>query len=130
MIRIKVSCIGIMPATQKYFFLTDDIDEIIFYNTYEKIKSKVNRGLRINVDESIWLYCGYIIKEIRRGNNLNQIKEKISKILSYDGVMIGVTEIMKKNTFEITIEKEQFHFDIENLIDPCNDSRTTSCNSF
>ena len=128
MIRIKVSCIGIMPPTQKYFFLADNIDEIIFYNTYEKIKTKVNHGLRINLDESIWLYCGYIIKEIRHGNNLNQIKEKISKLLSHDRVMIGVPEIMKKNNFEIIIEKKQFHFDIENLIYPCNDSKTTSCN--
>lgn len=130
MIRIKVSCIGIMPPTQKYFFLTDVIDEIIFYNTYEKIKSKVNRGLRINLDESIWLYCGFIIKEIRQGNNLHQIKEKISKLLSYDSVMIGVTEIMKKNTFQITIEKKQFHLDIENLIYPRHDSGTSSYNSF
>lgn len=128
MIRIKVSCIGIMPPTQKYFFLADNIDEIIFYNTYEKIRTKVNNGLRINLDESIWLYCGYIIKEIRFGKNLSQIKEKISKLLSYDGVMIGVPEIMKKNTFEITIEKKQFHFDIENLIYYCSDSTTTSCN--
>ena len=128
MIRIKVSCIGIMPPTQKYFFLADNIDEIIFYNTYEKIKTKVNRGLRINLDETIWLYCGYIIREIRLGNNLSQIKEKISKLLSHDGVMIGVPEIMKKNNFEITIEKKQFHFDIENLIYHCSDSRTTSCN--
>ncbi len=128
MIRIKVSCIGIMPPTQKYFFLADNIDEIIFYNTYEKIRTKVNHGLRINLDESIWLYCGYIIKEIRLGKNLSQIKEKISKLLSHDGVMIGVPEIMKKNTFEITIGKKQFHFDIENLIYYCSDSTTTSCN--
>ena len=128
MIRIKVSCIGIMPPTQKYFFLADNIDEIIFYNTYEKIKTKVNRGLRINLDESIWLYCGYTIKEIRLGKDLSQIKEKISKLLSHDGVMIGVPEIMKKNNFEITIGKKQFHFDIENLIYYCSDSTTTSCN--
>ena len=128
MIKIKVSCIGIMPPTQKYFFLADNMDEIIFYNTYEKIKTKVNRGLRINLDESIWLYCGYIIKEIRLGKGLSRIKEMTSKLLSHDGVMIGVPEIMKKNNFEITIEKKQFHFDIENLIYPLSDSRTTSCN--
>jgi hypothetical protein len=42
--------------------------------------------------------------------------------------MIGVPEIMKKNTFEITIGKKQFHFDIENLIYYCSDSTMPSCN--
>jgi urease gamma subunit len=106
---------GIKPPTQKYFFFADDIDETIFYNTFEKIKSKVDSGLKINLDESIWLYCGYIIREIRRDNNLNKIKDKLSKLLSPDKVMIGVTDIMKKNTFEITAEKKYFIFDIDSL---------------
>lgn len=130
MIRIKVSCRGIMPPTQKYFFLVDDIDEIIFHNTFEKIKSKVDNRLRINLDESIWLYSGYIIKELKDGNNLNQLKGKMSKLLSCDKVMIGVPEIMKINTFEITLEKRQIRFDIENLFGPDNCSRMTLCNSF
>lgn len=116
---------GIIPPIQKYFILTDNIDAIIFINTFEKIYSKINSGLRINLDESIWLYCGYIIKEIKHGSNSNQIKNGISKLLPFDKVMIGVIEIMRNNTFEIIIEKRRYHFFIESLFDPYKGSRST-----
>jgi len=43
MILIKVQCIGINPPIIKTYFLRDSIDEIIFFNTLNKINTKLKR---------------------------------------------------------------------------------------
>lgn len=105
MISLKIKCLGIIPPLQKQFFLYDYLDEIIFFNTFVKISSKIKRGLRINLDESIWLYSGYIIMESKFGNNFVNMLDNISKLLTEDMVMIGVSDIMKDVYFEIALEK-------------------------
>lgn len=116
MITIRITCVGINPPTQKQFFLRDNIDEVIFYNTYKVIKTKVDRRLRINLDESVWLYCAYIIKHIRLGEDTNKIIDRLSKLLTKDMVMIGVPEIMDKTNFEISIDHNcEFSFEIGKL---------------
>lgn len=116
MITIKVTCLGIEPPIQKQFFLRDNIDEVIFYNTYERIVAKVNRKLKINLDESIWLYSAYIIKHSRLGENTNKLIDKLSKLLTKDMVMFGVPEFMKKINFEISIDCNcMLSFEIDKL---------------
>jgi urease gamma subunit len=116
MITFKITCVGINPPTQKQFLLRDNIDEVIFYNTYKVIKTKVDRRLRINLDESVWLYCAYIIKHIRLGEDTNKIIDGLSKLLTKDIVMVGVSEIMSKTNFEITIDDNcELSFEIEKL---------------
>jgi hypothetical protein len=39
MILIKAQCIGSKPPIIKKYFLYDDIDEIIFFNTLNKINT-------------------------------------------------------------------------------------------
>ena len=121
MITITIRCVGINPPTQKQFFLRDNIDEVIFYNTYKVIKAKVDRRLRINLDESVWLYCAHIIKYIRLGENTNKIIERLPKLLTKDMVMIGVPEIMNKTNFEISIDHNcELFFEIEKLFETNN----------
>jgi len=75
MILIKVQCIGINPPIIKTYFLRDSIDEIIFFNTLNKINTKLKRKLPINLDEALWFYSGYLINLIKKNIPLDKIKK-------------------------------------------------------
>jgi urease gamma subunit len=103
MILIKAQCTGIKPSIIKTYFLQDDIDEVIFFNTFNKINTKLERKIPINLDESVWFYCGYLINQIRNGISIDQIKKDIIYTLSADKLMIGVKEFLTEIYFEIMI---------------------------
>jgi urease gamma subunit len=83
--------------------LRDEIDETIFFNTLKVIETKIKRRLKINLNESIWFFCGFVINQLHLGNTIDEIKINLSKILSEEMVMIGVGESMKKIEIEIKI---------------------------
>lgn len=97
------------------FFLVDEIDETIFLNTFRIIERKVRNSVRINLNEVIWLYCGHIINELSNGQENAGIENNISRLVRKEGVMIGVSELMKK--IEIILQKDDsksYNFKIEN----------------
>jgi urease gamma subunit len=104
MILIKVQCIGINPPIIKTYFLRDSIDEIIFFNTLNKINTKLKRKLPINLDEARWFYSGYLFNLIKKDIPLDKIKKDNGHILNDDQLMIGVKEFLKEINFEIMIE--------------------------
>jgi urease gamma subunit len=83
--------------------LRDEIDETIFFNTFKIIETKIIRQLRINLNESMWFYCGCVLNQLRLGTAVDEIRINLSKILSEEMVMIGVVELMKKIEIEIKI---------------------------
>ncbi len=113
MIIAKAFCQKVYPPYEKKYFLRDEIDEIIFFNTYKKIVSKKERNFQINLDESLWLYCGYLINEIRSGISLDIIRKEISKVLSVNQTMIGVDEFLKNVRFEIYINSQKYTIILE-----------------
>ena len=114
MILIKAQSIGINPPIIKTYFLQDNIDEIIFFNTLNKINTKLKRNLPINLDEAIWLYSGYLIEQIKKDISLDKIQNEIIHILNAHQVMIGVKEFLKVINFEITIERYKSNIIIKN----------------
>jgi urease gamma subunit len=95
---------GISPSIIKTYFLKDEIDEIIFSNTLNKINAKLKRKLLINLDESLWLYSGYLIELLKRNIPMSQIKKDIVNILDDDQLMMGVKEFLNEVSFEIMNE--------------------------
>jgi len=83
--------------------LRDEIDETIFFNTFKVVEAKIKRQLRINLNESMWFYCGCILNQLFLGTDIDEIRTNLSRILSEEMVMIGVVEFMKKIEIEIRI---------------------------
>ncbi|MDN5845807.1 MAG: urease subunit gamma [Candidatus Nitrosocosmicus sp.] len=83
--------------------MRDEIDETIFFNTFKIIETKIKRQLRINLNESIWFFCGCELNQLHLGTAIDEIRTNLSKILSEEMVMIGVVESMKKIEIEIKI---------------------------
>ncbi|HYF98860.1 MAG TPA: hypothetical protein VD815_02085 [Candidatus Saccharimonadales bacterium] len=115
MLQIKIRYHSLQSVLNQNFFLADEIDEIIFLNTFKTIERKVRNRVRINLNEVIWFYCGYIISRLASGFENLEIQNNLSTLIREDMVMIGVSEFMKK--IEIGIQRDDsksYNFILEN----------------
>jgi urease gamma subunit len=107
MIHIKATVKGepdTAPFTQTFLY-ADKSDEQVFYKSWEMIKEKLDKKLRINVNESLIIYCAYVVSEVRAHKPVRAIEKNAQKILLASNVMIGVPETLTKITFEAKIDK-------------------------
>ncbi|MDQ3836945.1 MAG: urease subunit gamma [Thermoproteota archaeon] len=107
MIHVKVTVKG-EPDTAPFahtFFYADESDEKLFYNSVNMIKEKLDKNLKININESLVIYCAYVIDKLHANQTINVIERNVHKILSPDNVMIGVPESLRKIVFEVKIDK-------------------------
>ncbi len=104
---IRVQCFSSHQPIHHNIFLRDEIDETIFFNTFKIIETKIKRQLRINLNESMWFYCGCVLNQLHLGTAINEIRINLSKMLSDKMAMIGVVESMKKIEIEIKIVKDR-----------------------
>ena len=94
----------IPPITK--IFQYDSDSENIFFSSIDLVKQRLSKNLRINLNETITVYCAYIISELRDEKSIESIKENTRKILSQDKVMIGVPESIRKISFEVTLDNK------------------------
>jgi urease gamma subunit len=107
MIHIKLTVKG-EPDTTPFrhtFFYADESDEKLFYNSVNMIKEKLDKNLKININESLVIYCAYVIGKLRANETISVIERNAQKILPPDKVMIGVPESLRKIVFEVKIDK-------------------------
>lgn len=103
MISIKTISIGepgVSPMINTFNF-RDETDEIIFYNTINMINEKIANGLKINIYETLFFLCEYILKGIRLRLTITEIQNNAHRILTQKNVMIGVPQMTQKIIFEI-----------------------------
>ena len=92
------------PFTQTFIYV-DKSDEQIFYDSVGMINDKLDKNLKINLNESIMIYCEYIVKKVRDRKAVRVIEKSAQKILRADKVMIGVPETLRRIIFEVRIDK-------------------------
>ena len=79
-------------------------DDAIFHNVIELVKDKLTKNLKLNVNETLSVYCAHIISEIRSNKSESEIVKNSSKILTRDNVLIGVPETLREIIFNITLD--------------------------
>jgi urease gamma subunit len=107
MINIKATVKG-EPDTAPFmriFTYARKSDEQLFYSSVEMIKEKLDKNLKININESLIIYCAYVVSELRTRKTISLIESNAQKILTPHKVMIGVPESLRKITFEANIDK-------------------------
>ncbi|MGQ0376835.1 MAG: urease subunit gamma [Nitrososphaerota archaeon] len=107
MIHVKATINGEpdIPQITKIFQYDSD-SENVFFSSIEIVKQRLSKTLRINLNETILVYCAYLINELRDKKSVESIKENARKILSQDKVMIGVPESIRKLSFEVTLDNK------------------------
>lgn len=105
MIRINTLVKGepdVPPITPKFEY--DSHSEKIFLNGVNVVKARLANNLRINIYETLLVYCAYIVSELRSGKTVSTIQNNAHRILSPDKVMIGVPESIQKIVFDVIID--------------------------
>lgn len=92
-----------IPQISKLFDY-DDNSEKIFFNGLKIIQSRLSQNLRININETLMLFCGLITQQIREGKSNSEIISSLSKMLTPEKVMIGVPESLRMISFEVNID--------------------------
>ena len=106
MIDIKVFVRGEIdtPPLVRVFQYPDNDDESIFFSAIASIKKKIGMGLKVNANESLAIFCAYVIEQMREHKSLDQIENAPQDILSSDQVMIGVPETLREMSFNVIID--------------------------
>ena len=94
------------PFTRIYQFY-NKTDYIILSNSIKTINNKLSRKMKININETLYIYLNYIIDQLRLHKKRNEIIKNASKLLTPDQVMIGVPESLRKINFNIKLESTQ-----------------------
>jgi urease gamma subunit len=106
MINVRATVKGepdTFPFTMDFQYPSSS-DERIFYESVQIIKEKSKRKLKLNVNESLVLFCAYIVRSLREHRSTQTIEDCGSKILSADEVMIGVPETLRRITFDALVD--------------------------
>jgi len=111
MIRINIEFKGELDIPPSYLFYEyrDKTDEITFYNVVNTIQTKLSRNSKINLYETLIIYCSYIIEELRAKKPTIDIQKNAKKILLSDNVMIGVPHMLRRIIFQVKLDNND-HF--------------------
>lgn len=94
------------PFTRIYQFY-NKADYIILSNSIKTINNKLSRKMKININETLYIYLKYVIDQLRSHKKRNEIIKNASKLLTPDQVMIGVPESLRRINFSIKLESTQ-----------------------
>ncbi len=92
-----------IPPLSKLFEY-DTSSEKIFFNGLKIVQTRLSQNLRININETLMLFCGLITQQLRAGKLNSEIADSLSKMLTPEKVMIGVPESMRMISFEASID--------------------------
>lgn len=106
MIYIKITVKGepdTSPFTKVYQYSSKS-DEEIFINSAILIKDRLDKNLKININEAILVYSSFIVSELRDGKSIEQIQKNALHLLRPEQVMIGVPETLRTMSFEVMLD--------------------------
>nr|WP_294808329.1 urease subunit gamma [uncultured Nitrososphaera sp.] len=106
MIYIKAVARGEPDAASlaRVFQYTDSTDELIFQHSIEMAKDKLDRNLKLNVNEAFLLYAYFVATQVRAKKKATEIEKDAKSLLSPDRVMIGVPETLRIITFDAIVD--------------------------
>jgi urease subunit gamma len=106
LIHIKLTVKGepdVPPFTRIYQY-PSKTDEEIFANLVNMVKDKLDRNLKININEVITAYSAFIVSKLRDGESIEQIQKNAPNLLNPEQVMIGVPETLRKMSFDVVLD--------------------------
>jgi urease gamma subunit len=95
-----------VPFTRIFRFY-NKADYIILSKLIKSINDKLSKDMRINLNETLYIYLNYIIKELRLHRKTNEMITNASTLLTPDHVMVGVPESLRKISFNVVMPNSQ-----------------------
>ena len=94
------------PITRIFRFC-NKADYIILSKVIKSINDKLSKYMKINLNETLYIYLNYIINELRLHRKTNEMITNASTLLTPDQVMIGVPESLRKISFNLVMPNSQ-----------------------
>ncbi|AIC15734.1 urease subunit gamma [Nitrososphaera viennensis] len=106
MIYIKAVAKGEPDAAPlaKFFQYIDSTDEVILQHSIEMVKDKIDKNLKLNVNEAFLLYAYFVANQMRAKKKAAEIEKDAKSLLSPGQVMIGVPETLRIVTFDAIVD--------------------------
>ncbi len=106
MINIKVLVRGEIdtPPFVRIFQYPDKEEESIFFNSVAAIKKKIEMSLKINANETLAIFCAYVVEQMRIYKSQQEIENAARDIISNDQVLIGVPETLREMSFDVAVD--------------------------
>jgi urease gamma subunit len=106
MINIKVLVRGEIdtPPFLRIFQYPDKEEESIFFNSVAAIKKKIEMSLKINANETLAIFCAYVVEQMRDRKSQQEIENAAQGIISNDQVLIGVPETLREMSFDVAVD--------------------------
>jgi urease gamma subunit len=92
-----------IPPFNRVFEYHDESDEEILFGSVKIIKEKLSKKLRLNTNETLALYCGYVVDQLRAHKSTDTI-EKNAQIIFSENVMIGVAETLRTIALDVILD--------------------------
>jgi urease gamma subunit len=91
------------PPFKRIFEYHNESDEEIFFGSINIIREKLSKKLRLNTNETLALYCGYVVDQLRAHKSTDTIEKNAPMIFS-ENLMIGVAETLRTISFDVILD--------------------------
>lgn len=81
-----------------------EIDKMYIFMAAEVARRRQQKGLKLNYTEAVALISDHIVEGAREGRSVPELMSSGKKVLSRDGVLPGVPELVKYVQVEATFE--------------------------
>ena len=103
-VQITIKGENTQNSFYKKYYYPNESDEEIFFNSVQLVISRIEKKLKINLNEVLTIFLDFLVREHRKKRDIDEIKENLSKLLTHDQVLIGVPELVKKIEFSGRID--------------------------
>ena len=103
-VQITIKGENTQNSFYKKYYYPNESDEEIFFNSVQLVIARIEKKLKINLNEVLTIFLDFLVREYRKKRDIDEIKENLSKLLTHDQVLIGVPELVKKIEFSGRID--------------------------
>lgn len=89
------------------FQYSDGTDELILRHSIEMVEEKLEKKMRINVNEALLAYCSYVTGKMRAKAPAAAIEKGARDLLSAKQVMIGVPETLRTIALDAIVDNRR-----------------------
>ena len=103
-VQITIKGENAQNSSYKKYYYPNESDEEIFFNSVQLVTARIEKKLKINLNEMLTIFLDFLVREYRKKRDIDEIKDNLSKLFTHDQVLIGVPELVKKIEFSGMID--------------------------
>ena len=103
-VQITIKGENAQNSSYKKYYYPNESDEEIFFNSVQLVTARIEKKLKINLNEILTIFLDFLVREYRKKRDIDEIKDNLSKLFTHDQVLIGVPELVKKIEFSGMID--------------------------